>query len=203
MQLDFWLDPGCPWCWLTSRWIEDIRPHRDIDVTWRSISLKLKNDTQPDSPFYDRATYTLGLLRVMQSVRAAEGNEPLGRLYAVFGEHIHHRQDSSTDAASLLREAGLDERHAAAFDDESLDEIIRADMDEGLALTGQDVGTPLLGFSSRSGRRVGFFGPVISRRLPLDDGLALWDGLVAVAGTDGFWELKRTRAEGPDFTPVS
>lgn len=74
-------------------------------------------------------------------------------------------------------------------------------MDEGLALTGTDVGTPLLGFDNLDGRRVGFFGPVISRRPTLDVGLRLWDGLMLTASTDAFWELKRTRTESPDFAP--
>jgi predicted DsbA family dithiol-disulfide isomerase len=51
MQLDFWIDPACPWCWLTSRWVGDIAPHRDIQVNWRPISLKVKNAVQPDSGF--------------------------------------------------------------------------------------------------------------------------------------------------------
>lgn len=201
MQLDFWIDPACPWCWVTSRWVEDIAPHRDVQVRWRPISLKVKNDVQPDSPFYDAVVFTHGLLRVLESVRAAEGDEPLGRLYAVYGEHIHHRQERSLSPADLLAEAGLDTSHAAAHDDESWDAVIQASMDEGLALTGNDVGTPILGFTDDRGKRVGFFGPVISRRLPLDDGLRLWDGLMLTATVDGFWELKRTRTEGPDFTP--
>ena len=70
----------------------------------------------------------------------------------------------------------------------------------GTALTGDDVGTPILGFVTPAGKRVGFFGPVITRRPPLDDALRLWDGLTMMAGVDGFWELKRTRTEDPDFT---
>jgi hypothetical protein len=201
VQLDFWIDPACPWCWVTSRWVEDIAPHRDVQVNWRPISLKVKNDIQPDSGFYDAVVYTHGLLRVLESVRAAEGDEPLGRLYTVYGEHIHHQQDRSVSAADLLVEAGLDPRHAAAHGDESWDAVIQASMDEGLALTGNDVGTPILGFVDESGKRVGFFGPVISRRLPLDAGLRLWDGLMLAASVEGFWEMKRTRTEGPDFTP--
>lgn len=200
MQLDFWIDPACPWCWVTSRWVEDVAPHRDVDVTWRPISLKFKNDVQPDSPWYEAASYTHGLLRVMESVRAAEGAAPLGGLYRVYGEHIHHDQDRSRSAAELLAEAGLDTSHAAAFDDESWDPVIRAAMDDGLSLTGNDVGTPILAFADGD-RRVGFFGPVISRRLPLDQALRLWDGVTAAATVDGFWELKRTRTENPDFRP--
>lgn len=201
MQLDFWIDPACPWCWVTSRWVVDIAPHRDLDVRWMPISLKVKNAVEPGSEWYEPLAYTHGLLRVLESVRAAEGDEPLGRLYTVYGEHIHHRQDGSVSAADLLGEAGLDPSHAAAHGDESWDAVIQASMDEGLALTGNDVGTPILGFVDESGKRVGFFGPVISRRLPLDAGLRLWDGLMLAASVDGFWEMKRTRTEGPDFTP--
>ena len=201
MQLEFWLDPACPWCWVTSRWVNDVAPHRDVDVVWRPISLKLKNDVQPDSPWYEAASYTHGLLRVLESVRAAEGNGPLGHLYTVFGEHIHHQQDRSRTAAELLAEAGLDTSHAAAFDDESFDPAIRESMADGLGLVGNDVGTPILAWTDDAGKRVGFFGPVISRRLPADQALRLWDGLMLAAGVDGFWELKRTRPEDPDFTP--
>jgi 2-hydroxychromene-2-carboxylate isomerase len=203
MQLDFWIDPACPWCWLTSRWVEDIAPHRDLQVTWRPISLKIKNNVQPDSPFYDAVVYTHGLLRVLESVRAAEGDGPLGRLYSVYGEHIHHQGDRTVSAADLLTEAGLDPAHAAAADDESWDQQIQASMDEGLGLTGNDVGTPIVAFNDSDGKRSAFFGPVISRRLPLETGLRLWDGLVLVTPIEGFWELKRTRTENPDFTVPS
>ena len=130
---------------------------------------------------------------MLESVRATEGDAPLGRLYSVYGEHIHHQGDRTVSAADLLTEAGLDPAHAAAADDESWDTAIQASMGEGLDLTGNDV----------DGKRSAFFGPVISRRLPLETGLQLWDGLVLVAPIDGFWELKRTRTENPDFTVPS
>ena len=139
---------------------------------------------------------------MLESVRRAEGDAPIGRLYEVYGNHIHHQKDA-VDAATALSEAGLSASHAAAYDDKSWDTVIKDAMDEGLALTGKDVGTPILGFANANGKRVGFFGPVISRRLPLDDGLRLWDALVQMVDVDHFWELKRTRTETPDFTPVA
>ena len=42
-----------------------------------------------------------------------------------------------------------------------LDEVIRAETEEALALTGRDVGTPILHFQPPDG--TAFFGPVISR----------------------------------------
>lgn len=201
MLVDFWVDPICPWCWVTSRWIEDVAPHRDLQINWRPISLKVKNGITADSPWFEGANYTHGLLRVLESVRAAEGSAPLGRLYTVYGEHIHHRDERTITAADLLAEAGLPVSHAAAFDDPVWDAAIQSAMNEGLALVGNDVGTPIIGFTDERGRRVGFFGPVISRRLPQADALRLWDAFAMLAPLDGFWELKRTRTEGPDFSP--
>jgi 2-hydroxychromene-2-carboxylate isomerase len=205
MNIDFWLDPVCPWCWLSSRWILDVAPHRDLEIQWRPISLFMKNNPSPDSPFYERTIHTLGLLRVMESVRAAEGNARLGALYTAYGTRIHHNGETAVDAAVGLKEAGIDVVHASAFADDSWDEVVRAGMDEGLALVGTDVGTPIIGFPAGSDdtKRVGFFGPVISRRLALPDALQLWDGLALLTGVDAFWELKRTRTENPDFTPVN
>ena len=201
MLIDFWIDPICPWCWVTSRWIEDVAPHRDLQINWRPISLKVKNGVTADSPWFEGANYTHSLLRVLESVRVAEGDAALGRLYSVYGEHIHHQNDRSKSATELLAEAGLPTSHAAAFDDESWDAAIASSMDEGLGLVGNDVGTPIIAFTDERDRRVAFFGPVISRRLPLDQALRLWDGFVMLAPIDGLWELKRTRTEGPDFTP--
>ena len=175
-------------------------PQRNLDIRWRSISLLLKNQTPNDSPFHERVVHTLGLLRVMEAVRAGEGDEPIGELYRVYGQHIHHEKDTKVDPATALREAGLSSGYAHAFDDPSWDTTIRTSMDEGLALTGNDVGTPLLAFDSPAGR-VGFFGPVISRRMPITESLQLWDGVVAAATIPGFWELKRTRTESPNFDP--
>ena len=186
---------------MTSRWAVDISAHRDLQIRWKPISLKLKNSTPEDSPSFARVTHTHGLLRVMESVRATEGDGVVGRLYEVYGNHIHGAQDLVDPAVALL-EANLDSKHAAAFDDPSFDVAIRASMDDGLGLTGPDVGTPILAFLNSKGNRVGFFGPVISRRLPIDESLKLWDGLMLTARTDSFWELKRTRTEGPDFSPV-
>lgn len=138
----------------------------------------------------------------MESVRAELGEAPIGGLYTAYGQHIHNQQDSAVTAETLLAEVGLPSRFAAAYTDESWDSVIKAAMDEGLALTGNDVGTPIIAFDAADGTRVGFFGPVISRRFPLAQALQLWDGFVAMATVPGFWELKRTRTDAPDFTEL-
>jgi hypothetical protein len=184
---------------MTSRWVVSIAEERNINIHWRPISLFIKNDMQPDSPFYPKALRTLGLLRVFESVRAAEGEARLGDLYTAYGRRIHHDKNAEFDPAEALTEAGIDTKHAAAMTDESFDESIRAHMADGLGLTGTDVGTPILGFTNSAGKRVGFFGPVISRRYEKADALNLWDGIMLMSSVDGFWELKRTRTEQPEF----
>lgn len=197
MLVDIWIDPACPWCWLTSRWLVDVAPHRDLDVQWRSISLLRKNGLEEGSPYYDVCLHTHRLLRVHEAVSAAYGNAAAGSFYTALGRRIHQANEGFVEAQTALADIGLDIGLAAAADDEALDAVISASMAEGLALVGEDVGTPIIGLSTASGERVGFFGPVISRRPPLDQALQLWDGIALAAAVPGFWELKRTRTEGP------
>ena len=46
---------------------------------------------------------------------------------------------------------------------------------------------------------VAFFGPVVIPGPKGDAAGQLWDGVVLVVGTDGFYELKRTRTREPVF----
>jgi len=128
----------------------------------------------------------------MESVRAADGNEGVFRAYWEFATRIHHDRDRSFDPADALRVAALDQAHAAAFSEMSWDDEIRRRMDVGLELAGTDIGTPIIGFEDLNGQRVGIFGPVITRVLPRDQALQLWDGMVAVITVPGFWDGENT-----------
>jgi hypothetical protein len=192
---------------VTARWVVDeVRPARDLRVTWQPISLFIKNEPPIDTPYGERTKFTHDLLRVMESVRAADGvtaveaNTAVERLYWELGRRQHHDRDPDGYTASdALASVGLDPLHAAAFDDASWDAEIRRRMDEGIALCGEDVGTPIIALTDRHGDKQGYFGPVITRVPPTEDALAMWDALVAMMNVQGFWELKRTRTERPDF----
>ena len=134
----------------------------------------------------------------MESVRSTDGNDRVFELYWEFGARIHHDEETPFDPADALATVGLDASHADAFDDESWDAVIRASMDEALALVGDDVGTPILALENSDGVKVGYFGPVISRIPSTEKSVAMWDALVTMMDVDSFFELKRTRSEAPD-----
>ena len=92
VELDIWIDPICGWSWLTSRWLVDVAPHRDLHIRIRPMSLLLKHRLPAESPHFARSSHALSLLRVLERVRSHEGDEAAGRLYTQYGQHLHDRQ---------------------------------------------------------------------------------------------------------------
>ncbi|MEZ5382385.1 MAG: DsbA family protein [Microthrixaceae bacterium] len=202
MKVDFWFDPACPWCWLTSRWMLRVAPERDLDVTWHPISLFFKNDYEPGHRLYDATLRSRHLLRVVEAVREAGHADAIEGLYTRLGTHIHHDEQLDFEVADDLEALGLDRALADALEEERFDEAVRASMEAGLALTGQNVGTPIISFDNTDGERVALFGPVISRVPPDEQAVAAWDAFVTLARTPGFWETKRDRTEDPTMSSV-
>ncbi len=209
-DLRFWFDPVCPFAWMTSKWVRTVAAQRAYDVEWRLISLRLLNrgvDYDSHFPPEYEAGHTAGLrlLRVAVRARAEHGNAVLGPLYEALGERIW---EVGPDAgavpdrigplvAEALAQAGLPAALAGALEDTSWDAELQAETDEALALTGKDVGTPILHFQPPAG--VAFFGPVISRLPSEDEALELWDHVVGLARFPGFAELKRSLRELPQL----
>ena len=185
---------------MTARWVvDDVASERNLKIKWQPISLLFKNEPPTDSPYYEAVVVTHGHLRVMESIRAAEGDDAVFGVYWDFASRIHHDGDRDFDVAAALEALGIDPEHAKAASDESWDAEIRSRMDDGLALVGTDVGTPIIALDRADGERVGIFGPVITRAPKGEDALKLWDGMTAMMDIDGFWELKKTRTERPEF----
>jgi 2-hydroxychromene-2-carboxylate isomerase len=195
-QIDFFFDPGCPWCWVTSRWLEDVRSQRELDVTWRSFSLWDKNGRHATNSHAELIQTTHRSLRVVEAVRSAEGDAPIGKLYTELGKRFHHDKAVSDDSTrEAIAAAGLAASFGDAIDNVELDEAITSSMKVALDAAGNDVGVPLL---VRDGR--GYFGPVLTPAPTGADAVKLWDALDSMLSLgDGFWELKRTRTSGPIF----
>ena len=200
-SVEFYWDPICPWCWITSRWMEDVSRQKDIHVTWRFFSLKMIN-AERDVASDLSILHAMGLraLRIAAAVRAKYGHGAVARLYTLMGTAYHHDQEDIDEpevAEAILKRGGFPPALAAAVDDSDRDGAIEADMARAAAKVGNDVGVPIIVFNGGEGP--GFFGPVISPAPTGEAAVALWEGLIAMGRAPGFFELKRTREVGPLF----
>lgn len=195
--VDFWFDPSCPWAWMTSRWVDEVAALRNLDVTWHVMSLAVLNEDKDVSEerraFFPRA---LRYTRLVTAVGELHGAALVKPLYDALGTRIHPGASTDVDTviAEALAEIGLPAELAAYSESDEFDEQMRASHFEGIGRVGQDVGTPVISVNGAA-----FFGPVISPAPKGEQAATLWDGVVALAGYDGFFELKRSRTRGPIF----
>ena len=231
-RLEFFFDPICPFCWVTSRWVVAVQGQRDLDVTWRPLSLALLNEgisyeeRKQASPEYpDSHRRGLEMLRVVHAAREAHGPEVVGDLYTALGElvwdadapegddfrAVMHEMAMVRDLRPALERVGLPADLAGAAGDEARDDDLRAETQEAVDRCGGGVGTPILSFAPAgspsdeqgdAGGGPALFGPVIDSVPDADDALRLWDAVETLARWPGFAELKRTARSFPD-TPLS
>jgi protein-disulfide isomerase-like protein with CxxC motif len=197
-EVDFWFDPLCPWAWIASRWILEVEKVRSVAVRWHVMSLAVLNENNTDMPeqYQELMRTAWGPVRVCIAAEQKFGPEVLGPLYTALGTRFHHdkldRSRATYEAA--LTEAGLPVELADAADSTEYDQALRASHAGGIDRVGYEVGTPIISVLGTS-----IFGPVVSP-IPRGEAAAkLWDGVLLVAGTDGFFELKRSRTRDPIF----
>jgi protein-disulfide isomerase-like protein with CxxC motif len=197
-EVDFWFDPVCPWAWIASRWILEVEQVRPVSVRWHVMSLAILNSGKEDMPenYQELMRQAWGPVRVVTAAEQKFGPEVLGPLYTALGTRIHVQKAERTRATieAALAEAGLPTDLADAMDSTEYDEALRASHADGIERVGYEVGTPIISVLGTS-----IFGPVVSP-IPRGEAAArLWDGVLLVAGTDGFFELKRSRTRDPIF----
>ena len=202
--VDMWFDPLCPWAWITSRWLLEVERVRDVEVRFHVMSLNVLNEHKdiPDS-YRERLAQGWGLTRVLIAAEQRHGAGVLRDLYTAIGTRVHvHKEDrDQTMLAAALADAGVDPALAAEATNTEYDTRLRESHAKGMAPVGDDVGTPVVHVPRPDGRTVAFFGPVVTPTPTGEEAGRLWDGVLLVAGTEGFFELKRSRDRSPDTTP--
>lgn len=202
VKVDFWFDPICPWAWITSRWMLEVEKVRPVETTWNMMSLAYLNIHQHEgkglSPEYmERMERAWGPIRICAAAAAEKGDDVLLPLYSALGRRFHDEQRRQDPEAipEALAEAGLDPSLAEAATSSEFDETIKASHHRGMDQVGLDVGTPIIAVEGNA-----FFGPVVTPIPRADAAGKLWDGVLMVTSTDGFFELKRTRDRSPSFS---
>jgi len=201
--VDFWFDPLCPWAWMTSRWMLEVEQVRRVNASFHVMSLAyLNEDKDVPEEYREKVNAAWGPVRVVTAALDAHGQDVVLPLYTAMGNRIHPQGRDLQDAAERraiveesLAEVGLPVSLADAMDDPSYDDDIRKSHHRGMDQVGQDVGTPVISVDG-----VAFFGPVVTPAPKGEAAGKLWDGVLAVASTPGFYELKRSRDKGPDFS---
>ncbi|MET4100473.1 2-hydroxychromene-2-carboxylate isomerase [Agrococcus sp. UYP10] len=198
-RVRMWFDPTCPWAWMTSRWLGEVADTRGFDVDWQVMSLAVLNEGR-DIPaeYLARMPRSMRLTRLVTAAREAGGDAVVKPLYDALGTRIHHdrRKDDDAIVAEALAEVGLDA--SLADETDAHDATLRGTHQAAIDLVGDDVGTPVVAVDD-----VAFFGPVVSPAPTGEEALRLFDGVVAAASIDGFFELKRSRTRGPVFDRVA
>jgi hypothetical protein len=197
---DFWFDPLCPWAWITSRWMLEVEQVRSVKTRWHVMSLAYLNLVQHEGEGLSdehraRLEKAWGPIRICAAAAAERGEEILLPIYTALGTRFHDEQRRDAVAlAEAVDELGLPTSVLDAALRTDFDDAIKASHQAGMDQVGLDVGTPIISVGANA-----FFGPVVT---PIPRGEAagrLWDGVLAVTETDGFFELKRTRDRKPSF----
>ena len=199
--VDLYVDPVCPYTWLAACWLREVERHRDLDLRYHPMSLRMLNQHRVlDAGYRATVERTAGPSRIATAVWVHLGADAFRAWHTTFGSAIfdHWRYPSRRQyraaAEYALVSNGLPTSLVQAADTEEYDEPLRRSHLEGTAPVGVDGGTPVIHVGG-----VAYFGPVLNAIPTTEEALSLFDAVVLLARCRDFFELKRTRTSPPVF----
>lgn len=201
--VDFWFDPVCPYSWTASRWLGEVGRYRPLRVRHHVLSLYLLNEHRTDvaEDYRVNVERSRGPSRVAAAVVGRCGERALGAFYEAFGQRVFDRwrrpsaEEYHLAVRSALAATGLPADLEDAMESDGQDAALRRSHEQGVALVGSEVGTPIVRLDG-----VAFFGPVLNAIPRGEEAVQVFDGARLLAGYPQFFELKRTRTSPPVFT---
>ncbi|MEV2226906.1 DsbA family protein [Nocardia vinacea] len=197
VAIDLYIDPVCPFGWVSAQWLLDAARETNRLVTLRQMSLAVLNEgADIDTRHQSMIDRSRRLGRLFTAVTEQYEPEGFTRLYRAVGTSIHVRREEITPEAitDMLLALGMDRSLAKTLDDNELDEAVARAHDASQQALGGRGGSPIIAINGHA-----FFGPVLTRVPDRKQGAALLDALIAVAGTPGFAVLQRPYS-GPPVT---
>ena len=202
-NIKFYFDPICPFTWITSRLIYEVQNNRSIDIEWLPFSLAIKNNELNKDSNDSYARNHQNSHRALRLMLYASNNydASMNKMYSFLGSEVHIKQRNIDNQLleDLLDKFDLPKDTLRYADDTLLDDRLKELINDATAVTGRDVGVPIIVFTSEDDKEQGYFGPVLQSLPSSEECLRLWDGLSKMATSSSFYELKRTRPDGnPD-----
>lgn len=209
-SVEVFVDPSCPWAWITACWVKEVAPRRDLSLTWRSYCLEIRDDygVAPTVPEEYRQAALAGhalshrMLRIFEAARNQHGEDAVDALYSAWGRRFFDTADGRDERvlAACITDCRLDQALEEAAGDEKWDALIVESMDVAYAFGGPKTQTPTI--VVRDEPPHGFKGPVMAPAPTGEAAVRLWDAIQVLSREPGFFEITRPRRNRPSPPPA-
>jgi hypothetical protein len=191
-NIGVFVDPACPWAWITSRWITEVAPKRALTIRWRSFSPDVRDGGVRLAPAIPKHLRHVALerrrigavaLQVFEWLRNEVGEQAVERFYTQLGYRLNDpdrpgRSPMPGIIGAALKAAGLDEGAETAASDPIWQRHVIRSTQEAMAIVGRDAMTPVIAVETDPPTALS--GPILSSVPAGADALRLWDVFAAL-----------------------
>src|SRR3954453_14232669 len=97
--VEVFVDPSCPWAWITCQWLREVAPQRELALTWRSYCMEIRDDydvaptISPENGETAIAAHAVShrMLRIFEAARSREGEDAVDALFRAWGPRFFVR----------------------------------------------------------------------------------------------------------------